>query len=216
MDRDQFERFYWNYYLLLENKFMATTSFVYLSEDNFETYSFEYVHLLLSICAALENTLQAFENYPSGKWDKIRSFLNGNFKESPPVIAVKDHPEILLRPFPKASEDEKLVIPWWDAYNNIKHNWVHNLKSANMGCTINALAALFTICMVFIKTHSTTDVDIPLNGSPLFILKNMRFKAMPADKLFTTISELNIPNQKLRPTRAGATQTKKISFVPDQ
>lgn len=184
MDRDQFERFYWNYYLLLENKFLATTSFVYLSEDNFETYSFEYVHLLLSICSALENTMKAFPSYPTKFWDAIKSFLDENFKKSKPVVSVKEHPEMSLRPFPPTDDNGRLKLLWWDAYNNIKHDWVANFTSANMGCAINALAALFIVGRIFIKTHSTDEIDLPMKESNLFDIKNVYFKASPATDLF--------------------------------
>ena len=39
MTRDQFIREYWNYYLMLEKKFITTTLYVALSEDNFNTFS---------------------------------------------------------------------------------------------------------------------------------------------------------------------------------
>ena len=42
MDRETFMRDYWAYYLMLEDKFIDTTNYVTLAEDNYGTYSNEY------------------------------------------------------------------------------------------------------------------------------------------------------------------------------
>lgn len=43
MDKAEFTNFYWKYYLHLENEFINTTDFVMLDENNFKTFSIEYM-----------------------------------------------------------------------------------------------------------------------------------------------------------------------------
>ncbi len=39
MDKNTFEKLYWKHYIALEEKFLETTKYVEVSEDNFNTYS---------------------------------------------------------------------------------------------------------------------------------------------------------------------------------
>ena len=49
MERETFLQNYWNYYLVLENRFINAVNYVALNSDNYNTYSFEFVNLILLI-----------------------------------------------------------------------------------------------------------------------------------------------------------------------
>ena len=57
--------------------------------------------------------------------------------------------DIKLKPFLKekikVNGKEKNIIPWYNAYNKIKHDRVKNFKQANVDNLINSLAALFML-----------------------------------------------------------------------
>ena len=54
MNRETFLRDYWAYYLMLEEKFIHTTNYVTLAEDNYGTYSNEYAALMQMIGGELD------------------------------------------------------------------------------------------------------------------------------------------------------------------
>lgn len=60
---------YWSYYLRLEARFLETLNYVEFDETNFRTYSFEYLHLLLSVCGEIDavGKMMALEKNPELK-----------------------------------------------------------------------------------------------------------------------------------------------------
>lgn len=184
MTKEEFEHFYWAYFLFLEQKFNATTAYVSLNRANFGAYSFEYMHLLLAICSAFENSIKVFPGDTDKNWTRIKFFLKNNFHDTQPIVTMPDYPEIELHPFPQVSDDAKLDIPWWNAYNDSKHNWTGNLAYANLENVINSLAGFFVVCMIFIKNASTSLPDIPMKPSSLFLLKNVTFKSFLLNNMF--------------------------------
>ena len=51
MNSDYFNRHYWTYYLMLEQKLLATQNYVDFDKDNYQTYSNEYALLLQAVGA---------------------------------------------------------------------------------------------------------------------------------------------------------------------
>lgn len=49
-----FLRGYWDYYRELENDFMTTRKYVSLNQDNFSTYSIEYLKLYQAVCSEID------------------------------------------------------------------------------------------------------------------------------------------------------------------
>ena len=60
MNRDEFTKSYWRFYILLENKFIGTLNYVELTKDNFKTYSIEYAHQLLAIGSELDTFFKIY------------------------------------------------------------------------------------------------------------------------------------------------------------
>lgn len=54
MDFTVFEKNYWQYYLRLEEEFMATYKYVEFSEMNSKTYSLEYLKLFQTVCSEID------------------------------------------------------------------------------------------------------------------------------------------------------------------
>lgn len=63
MNRNELMRNYWRYYRNLENKLIATSSYVEIHRDNFAAFSNEYALLLQSIGAELDNFFKVFCGY---------------------------------------------------------------------------------------------------------------------------------------------------------
>ena len=60
MQREEFLRNYWAYYLLLEEKFIHTLNYVELAKENFGTYSNEYAALIQMIGAELDSFFKVY------------------------------------------------------------------------------------------------------------------------------------------------------------
>ena len=54
MNRNDFQKVFWSYYLNLEERFINTTKYVEVAKNNYSTYSIEYTSLLLSICSEID------------------------------------------------------------------------------------------------------------------------------------------------------------------
>ena len=93
---------YWNYYLLLEKKFLNTLDFVTLSEDNFETYSNEYINIMYTIGAELENVLKTFCGFKSDEYRTMKDYgkyIKENYHEILKMSVAVQGKSLILKPF---------------------------------------------------------------------------------------------------------------------
>ena len=104
MTRQEFISTHWNYYLYLEENFIESQKYVFLSKSNYNTFSINFVYQLLSICSEFETTLKTITNNTEKK--KNIYIL---FKEYISKFKVKDiqyakliilqNPSITIEPF---------------------------------------------------------------------------------------------------------------------
>ena len=156
MDESKIKSF-WNYYKALENQLRQTEQYVDHSIENAKmvngrAFSNEFAKILL---------LTASEFEVIGKNLCLVSGVVGT--DNANIATISDH---LLRIFPNIKQTIistpyisfhplahwKLVsvnhtmvvegLPWWKAYNSIKHARGDNFKKANLSNCINALASL--------------------------------------------------------------------------
>ena len=130
---EKFIKKYWNYYLRIEEEFYNTRNFVEFSEDNFGTYSIEYLKLYLSVCSEIDVVgkyiAKSFNN--SSKPNNIMEW----WKE---IIEKLKFENKYLYDVEISFIDIKTIIPWenfnypnnpnanspawWRTYNDVKHN----------------------------------------------------------------------------------------------
>jgi len=172
MTREEFHKTYWNYYLVLEERFNNVLRYIELSEDNFSTYSYEFVNqlqaivsevdvIMKQICGFLQKENKGINDYKGVILSKYSDITDQEVKIS----------NITIKPFDNW-QNEPLF--WWKEYNKVKHGRANNFKLANMKNIINALAALYILEMNYLKdiTSLNQDVDIPDKVSSLFTLVN--------------------------------------------
>lgn len=157
---------YWNYYLFIEKKFILTTDYVSLVRPNFETYSNEFVSLLMLIGSENEVVIKAYCGYPGDKTKNMKNYKVDLIKKYPglPNEEIKIYnSDIVLKPF----EDIERSMRWWNAYNNVKHNRTSYLSSAKLVNVLNGLAGLFLLNRLVLN-----DIDkskyLLMNKSNLF------------------------------------------------
>lgn len=161
MKKSEFIKYYWNNYILIENKFLSTEKYISIEKDNSAAYSLEYLNLFLLLCNEYDAITSELCNHFEGKakqrnvcektkilMDNVKNFnnLKANIKDS--------YNEFQLVPFKKFSENSS--SEWWQSYNNIKHNrsgkdnnGKPNYYKANLKNVLFALSAVYIISSKF-------------------------------------------------------------------
>lgn len=199
MEREAFLQNYWNYYLVLENRFINAVNYVALNSDNYNTYSFEFVNLILLIGSELDVTMK----YLSGISESDRASIQ-NYADK----ILVEYPEILTReikiqgmadtckPFEGWNVDHPAdSLVGWNAYNSVKHGRVSNLKEAKLINVLNLLACLYVIENYVLKdvAEENDDIDIPDQDSKLFVLKDWKRKYISSADIVLKQTETGEP-----------------------
>lgn len=190
MTRDEFMRDYWAYYLMLEDRFIHTLNYVELSTDNKDAYSNEYAGLLQMIGAEMDSFFKVYCGYAPTDPKNISDYANYVISDFPGItsqeVSIK-LADMIITPFDGWDATRaKKSLPWWLAFDNIKHSRTAHKKDSSQTNVLNALAALYILEMKQLNkiTAVTTDVDIPDRESSIFELKGWNFRAIPLSGAF--------------------------------
>ena len=177
MTRNEFLNNYWRFYLLLEDRFLKSLSYVELCEINYDTYSIEFVSQLREIGSEIDIIMKELCNFAQSDRKNIKDYasimLSGSYQNI--VNQIISGKGIEVKPFERWSLSMPAAsLLWWDAYNDIKHGRVLNFSKATLINTFNALGALFILNNYLLKkiTDDTNEKDIFDKESKLFIMKN--------------------------------------------
>lgn len=151
---------YFQYYMVLENEFFNTEPYVAIEEGNYNTYSTEYVKILLSVCGEIDSMMKMLCR--ELKKDETAQTIGGYFKILDECkIAIQNesvdftNQGIILLPWKNWTSDNAPV--WWTDNNKVKHHRTEIYRKTNTGVeTINytranlknvmsSLAALYII-----------------------------------------------------------------------
>lgn len=173
----EFHNKYWNYYLMLEDKFMNTLSYVMLSDKNYCSFSDEYAHLIQAIGSELDCFFKEFCNYNLEEIKNITDYskeiLQQRWTDIGNQVVIAN--ELRIQPFYGwNSNSAKKTLSWWEAFDEIKHNRVSNVEKGSLENALYILAALYMLEMKWLKitADSCGEIDIPNQQSKLFLLDN--------------------------------------------
>jgi hypothetical protein len=178
MTRDDFMNNYWNYYLLLEEKFLNSLRYVELSEDNYDTFSMEFVNQIQSLGSEIDVVFKGIAGFEVTDRKNIGDYANMILSCYPNIVGQRVKivgKNIVIEPFQgwnTSTPADSLV--WWKQYNNIKHGRVGNFTEANLKCCLHLLAGIYILESYWLKkiADETSDVDIPDKESEIFMLQN--------------------------------------------
>ena len=186
------------HYLLLDKDFISTLNYVYLDNDNYETFSNIYLKQLLSIGSEIGFLMNELVNYYTGikkdrdfptcyseiqakskyKLDKIKiGFRDERFSHLP-----------IFNPWLDKIKDSKGKdhISWWYFYNKIKHsrleitssfnNNKEYYKYATLKNVLYSLAALFSPEFIAYREIHTNDNKKNKKSYPFVPLYKTVFK----------------------------------------
>ncbi len=206
MTRIEIEQKYWRYYLLLESRFIETLSFVELHTDNYTAFSNNYALLIQAIGAELDTMFKIYCGFNTDDRKSIIDYIKAIDEEEnnvKPQHAI-DHPfrtqtinvtgqNITVQPFRTWDIGKPAQsLPWWEAFDKLKHNRFESRKLANQENCLNILGALLFIEMKMLKkiTEGTEEIDIFNKTSELFTLPYWSNKVIPMENAFGIIAEM--------------------------
>lgn len=191
MTRKEFLQHYWQYYLVLEEKFRNTLNYVELDDRNGSSFSNEYALLLQSIGAELDNFFKVYCGYLSSERRTINDYYTFVLSDYPDIVNQKvqiPERDIELQPYQgwNASQPSQSLI-FWDSFCKIKHGRYANIEEANQKNVLNALAALYLLEMRYLSKIVQNEPDVPDRKSDLFELDNWRYRYIPMGHGFVII-----------------------------
>lgn len=155
---------FWRHFIALETDFAATTRYVELSADNFDTYSVEFTKLLLAIGSEVDVVCQdvckAIE--PGSNYEKISQYRDCISVRNTVYNAKVTIPHYGLEFQPWKEWHGDTNPPWWRAYQDVKHYRSTHYKFGNLGNCATALAGLFAMVLYCHKAENSQDIVDPL------------------------------------------------------
>lgn len=195
MNRVDFIRNYWSYYLALENRVLQTTNYLEIHRDNKNAFSNEYAILMQATGGELDSFFKQYCNFEPDEHKTIAHYASFILSEYPDIkeqsITVIGT-DLNIIPFANWNQNQaNQSLFWWAAYNNVKHNR-HMCKSdASQKNILHILGALYLIEMKYLKkiTAGLEQPDVPDNVSKLFSLDNWNYHHIPINDYMAVIDD---------------------------
>ncbi|HFV7755852.1 TPA: hypothetical protein ACH97R_002047 [Staphylococcus aureus] len=162
MERNKFSM-YWAYYKFIEDKLIATNQYVTHTKDNELCYSDEFISIILLSCSEIDSILKELlrnKSIPSKKkyyqMSDYASVLKDLTTESVETMStsidVYDNNRVRVTPFEKIDSSRKYGnLIWWEDYQSIKHDRIHNIQKGDLINAVTVLAAHFLIIRLLIQ-----------------------------------------------------------------
>lgn len=144
---------HWNYFLAIEEDLEKLTRYIEFTPVNYDTYSIELAHLLLTssseidvllkqICFLLNPKIKAnnIDDYREKLKINLQSYIFDGFIQEKFFI-----PRYNLEFIPWTSWENAKNPEWWQSYNNVKHHRNSSFSEANLKNAINAVGALLIV-----------------------------------------------------------------------
>jgi hypothetical protein len=181
---NSFERIYWKYYLKLEKEFLEVIDFVEFVPENYGVYSIKLMQLLLSIGSEVDAVMREICQIADTERSSIADYSKIILKRYPTLQSQRVcvfRSNQILSPFQEWNlESPSQSLPFWNAYNAVKHHRVVEYSQASLESVANGMAALFILSMYRLDEIYTEmgncQQNIPNVESTLFYLENWTFK----------------------------------------
>lgn len=155
---------HWNYFLALEHDLELASRYVEFSNDNMQTYSVEFAHLLLAASSEVDVVakLLCLQLDPAAPCNNIDQYRQVFARKIPDIPAMQVFvPRYGLELIPWSNWASATSPDWWRSHNNVKHERNAFFQEATLKNALNAMAALLTLVFHY---YSFT---LPGDESPL-------------------------------------------------
>ena len=135
---------------------------------NFRTHSDEYASILILCAVHFEYSAKLYLKLINDKLNTDHMNMRGiheailRVRPNMPKFAAKmPYHSLTTQPLIEWTDPNR-QLPWWQAYNNIKHDFVTNIQQADQMSALNALSSCLCVllyyyegCMDRIQTHTS-------------------------------------------------------------
>jgi hypothetical protein len=172
---------HWNYFLALEADAIHASRFVEYSPKNYQTFSIEFAHLLMSAAQEVDVLLKqicAKHGDSSEREPGYRNFFTSKFPKIGEVkVSLSSH-GIDFVPFAGWFQSPPTTPSWWTANNKIKHERHTEFERANLENILFALSALLISNVYFILECGNPNDYV--DGTKLFKVERALIAQAPA------------------------------------
>jgi hypothetical protein len=186
MNAIDFNKSFWNYYCMLEDRFIELTRYVDLRKSNLVTSSNEIISLLLDVCSEVEILCKAICNVDENNnpMKKCTKWLLNNINDIGNTKLRIINTDMELLPFQEWKDNKMKELFWWKRYNNVKHDRINNYEDGNFESLLNAFGALYFFEMYYIRQIANDSniqdfIDVPISPSKIFRIERWITKYIP-------------------------------------
>lgn len=149
----------WNYFLMLESDLDNTSRYIE-PQGQENVYSFEFAKLLILACTEVESVFKAIcieveKKKVSGDIATYKSTILGRY---PKIVNATVSVKRLGRDIEPFKGWDSGRLPWWDAYQLVKHSRGAHFANATYINATTAIAALY-ILIFYLAEITSTDFD---------------------------------------------------------
>lgn len=173
----------WNYYLSLESDLANTSRYIEPSGQE-NVHSFEFAKLLILACTEIESVFKAIcrnidGDEPVGNMGQYKGTILGKYPKITEAIVSVDRLGRSIKPFEAWSQGK---LPWWNAYQEVKHNRENAFSLATYKNATYAMCALY-VSIFYLAEIS--DLEL-INDGSYYIHSNYSrelYSTAPPEKL---------------------------------
>jgi len=172
---------HWDYFMTIEADLSRAFAYVEPNEENFGTYSVEFVKVLLTASSEVEvvatllcKSIQS--DYHGSGIGSLRKVILDCYPKFPSLRIQVPRSDLEVEPW--ASWAHNSNPDWWNAYNSVKHKRYRHFKDANLGNVLMSMSGLFALL--------------------LYLYHNSLEEIVPASRLFSVRPHPMMPFSKTR------------------
>ena len=163
MERSTFEM-YWRYYLSIEKMMTNTSQYVCPSKQNKNTYSDEFMKIILLSCSEIDSILKVIckennvilkdKDYNMYEYAKVLEKQDDikDWAFSPVCDTSSRDKSFICFPFKNLDPQKPYAgLSWWEAYQKLKHNRVENAIIGNLENAVYAITAHFVLLRLLME-----------------------------------------------------------------
>ena len=155
---------HWNYFLALEADIERLARYVEFTKKNFDTFSIEIAHLLLSASSEVDVVVQQLCQKIDGteKAENIEQYRNVFRKHIPSLekenVTIPRY-GLVLSPWSNWQKNES--PDWWRGYNKVKHERNTYFEKASLKNVLNSMAGLLLLILHFYRGTTENNRIVP-------------------------------------------------------
>lgn len=155
---------HWNYFIALEADIERLSRYVEFTKKNFNTFSIEISHLLLSASSEVDVVAQQLCQKLDGSTnaesiDQYRNVIRTHILSIETAIVTIPRYGLELTPWSNWQTD--LTPDWWRGYNKVKHERNVYFEEANLSNVLNSMAGLLLLTLHYYKGTTEHNRIVP-------------------------------------------------------